>query len=169
MSFVGIKLALVVGICGGVPFQFGNNQQTEMILGDVVISNSVIEYDFGAQYPVGFNRKSDVKDTLGRPNRDIRGFLAGNKQDKKAIGIEALGIRQSRHPTVFGSYQRKVSRRQTRHLVRIILPTQAPQLPRLRVHKQQLILRSSLSKGSQRGLRSPRLRWKLHSTKASPG
>ena len=76
MSFVGIKLALVVGICGGVPFQFGNNQQTEMILGDVVISNSVIEYDFGAQYPVGFNRKSDVKDTLGRPNRDIRGFLA---------------------------------------------------------------------------------------------
>lgn len=47
ISFVGIKLALVVGICGGVPFSFGNNQQTEMILGDVVISNGVIEYDFG--------------------------------------------------------------------------------------------------------------------------
>lgn len=76
MSFVGIKLALVVGVCGGVPFASKNNQQTEMILGDVVISNGVIEYDFGAQYPDGFNRKSDVKDTLGRPNRDIRGFLA---------------------------------------------------------------------------------------------
>jgi nucleoside phosphorylase len=76
MSFVGIKLALVVGICGGVPFQFGNNQQTEMILGDVFISNGVLEYDFSAQYPDGFNRKSDVKDTLGRPNRDIRGSLA---------------------------------------------------------------------------------------------
>lgn len=75
MSFEGIKLALVVGICGGVPFSFGNNQQTETILGDVVISNGVVEYDFGAQYPDGFNRKSDVKDTLGRPNRDIRGFL----------------------------------------------------------------------------------------------
>ncbi|KAF3398756.1 hypothetical protein DPV78_006354 [Talaromyces pinophilus] len=76
MSFLGIKLAPVVGICGGVPFQFGNNQQTEMILGDVFISNGVLEYDFGAQYPDCFNRKSDVKDTLGRPNRDIRGFLA---------------------------------------------------------------------------------------------
>lgn len=76
MSFVGIKLALVVGICGGVAISVKNNQQTEIILCDVVISNGVIEYDFSAQYPDRFNRKSDVKDALCRPNRDIRGFLA---------------------------------------------------------------------------------------------
>lgn len=51
-----IKLALVVGICGGIPFPFGNSQQTEMVLGDVVISNGVIEYDFGAQWMVSIGR-----------------------------------------------------------------------------------------------------------------
>ena len=57
MSFVGIKLALVVGTYGGVPFSFGNNQRTEIILGDVVISNGVFEYDFCTQYQHGFNRE----------------------------------------------------------------------------------------------------------------
>lgn len=65
VSFVGVNLALVVGICGGIPFP---SEQTEIILGDVIISGSVVEYDFGRQYPDGFQQKSSVKDTLGRPN-----------------------------------------------------------------------------------------------------
>jgi nucleoside phosphorylase len=76
VSYTGIKLALVVGICGGVPFPQRN---TTIFLGDVIISDSVIEYDFGRQYPHGFRRKSDLKDTLGRPTREIRTFLAGLK------------------------------------------------------------------------------------------
>lgn len=76
VSYTGIKLALVVGICGGVPFP---SRSTPIVLGDVIISDSVIEYDFGRQYPDGFRRKSDLKDTLGRPNREIRTFLAGLK------------------------------------------------------------------------------------------
>lgn len=51
VSFVKVKLAILVGICGGVPFP---SQQTELILGDVIISDSVLEYDFGRQYPDGF-------------------------------------------------------------------------------------------------------------------
>ncbi|KKA24369.1 hypothetical protein T310_1554, partial [Rasamsonia emersonii CBS 393.64] len=76
VSFIGINLALVVGICGGVPFP---SENIEIILGDVIISDSVIEYDFGRQYPDGFQRKSGIKETLGRPNRDIRTFLSGLK------------------------------------------------------------------------------------------
>jgi nucleoside phosphorylase len=72
VSYPGIKLALVVGICGGAPLEY-----QEIFLGDVIISDSVIEYDFGRQYPGGFQRKSRVKDTLARPYQEIRALLQG--------------------------------------------------------------------------------------------
>ncbi|OJI82984.1 hypothetical protein ASPTUDRAFT_123282 [Aspergillus tubingensis CBS 134.48] len=71
-SYTSIQLALVVGICGGAP-RIGKDQ--EIFLGDIVISDSAIEYDFGRQYPSGFQRKTGIKDTLGRPNREIRTLL----------------------------------------------------------------------------------------------
>lgn len=72
VSFTGIKLALLVGICGGVPYA---SDRTEIILGDIIIGDSVIEYDFGRQYPDGFERKKVVMETPGSPNREIRSFL----------------------------------------------------------------------------------------------
>ncbi|RAK80124.1 Pfs, NB-ARC and TPR domain protein [Aspergillus fijiensis CBS 313.89] len=74
VSYTGIELALVVGTCGGAP---SPPKYQEIFLGDVIISDSVIEYDFGRQYPGGFQRKSDVKETLGRPGREIRALLNG--------------------------------------------------------------------------------------------
>src|ERR1700689_4395070 len=44
-SFQGIQLALVVGICGGVPF--GNQLREDILLGDVVISKGLVQYDLG--------------------------------------------------------------------------------------------------------------------------
>lgn len=79
ISYERIRLALVVGVCGGVPFP---SDAMEIVLGDVLISDSVVEYDFGKQYPDGFQRKTNVKDTLGRPNREIRSFLNGLKTRK---------------------------------------------------------------------------------------
>jgi nucleoside phosphorylase len=76
VSFPRISLTLLVGICGGVPFP---SQQTEIILGDVVISDRVVEYDFGRQYPDRFQRKGVVKETLSGPNRDMRSFLSALK------------------------------------------------------------------------------------------
>jgi hypothetical protein len=76
VSYTGIKLALVVGIYRGVPFP---HRSTAIVLGDVIIGDSVIKYDFGRQYPDRFRRKSDLKDTLKRPTREIRTFLAGLK------------------------------------------------------------------------------------------
>ncbi|KAL9569049.1 hypothetical protein ACKAV7_006916 [Fusarium commune] len=72
-SFPGIKLALVVGICGVVPF---GPPKVEIVLGDVIISNGVIQYDFGRQLPDRFVRKDTLSDVPGRPNLEIRGVFA---------------------------------------------------------------------------------------------
>lgn len=72
-SFRRIQLALVVGICGVVPKHPKTEQ--EIILGDVVISTAVVQYDLGRQYPGGFQMKNKVEDSLGRANPEIRAFL----------------------------------------------------------------------------------------------
>ncbi|KLJ10556.1 hypothetical protein EMPG_14063 [Blastomyces silverae] len=59
LSYTGIQLALVVGICGGAPYPFGD---TQIFLGDVIISDTVFEYDFGRPYP-DFHRKPEVEET----------------------------------------------------------------------------------------------------------
>lgn len=71
-SFPNIKLALVVGICGIVPF---SPTKDEIILGDVIISNGVIQYDFGRQLPERLVRKDTLLDVPGRPSLEIRGIL----------------------------------------------------------------------------------------------
>jgi nucleoside phosphorylase len=73
-SFDNVKLALVVGICGGVPY--GPQHDEEIFLGDVIISQSLIQYDFGRQYPNAFERKNTLEDSLGRPPLEIRSILA---------------------------------------------------------------------------------------------
>ncbi|KAJ5379122.1 hypothetical protein N7509_012241 [Penicillium cosmopolitanum] len=60
ISYPGIKIALVVGICGGAP---SPSKDQEVFLGDVIISDSVIEYDFGRQYPGEFQRTTGIKDS----------------------------------------------------------------------------------------------------------
>ncbi|RKK75501.1 hypothetical protein BFJ71_g17107 [Fusarium oxysporum] len=72
-SFRGIKLALVVGVCGVVPFKLNKD---EIVLGDVVVSDGIVQYDFGQQLPGHFARKDTLLDSLGRPNQEIRGVLA---------------------------------------------------------------------------------------------
>lgn len=72
-SFPSIKLALVVGVCGVIPF---GPRGEEIILGDVVISKGVIQYDLGRQLPGGLIRKDTMLDSLGRPNLEIRAVLA---------------------------------------------------------------------------------------------
>ncbi|KAF4447039.1 hypothetical protein FALBO_16995, partial [Fusarium albosuccineum] len=71
-SFPNIKLALVVGVCGVVPF---GPDDKEIILGDVVVSDGVIQYDFGRRLPTGFSIKDGPLDSLGRLSPEIRGVL----------------------------------------------------------------------------------------------
>lgn len=71
-SFPNISLALVVGICGGMPY---DAQGEEIILGDVIVSEALVRYDFGRQYPQGFEGKSGIHDILGPPSEKILGLL----------------------------------------------------------------------------------------------
>ncbi|OHW96068.1 phosphorylase superfamily protein [Colletotrichum incanum] len=72
-TYTGIELAILTGICGGVPTPGANN---ELLLGDVIISKSIVQYDLGRQYHNGFAKKDTVEDILGRPNREIRSLVA---------------------------------------------------------------------------------------------
>jgi nucleoside phosphorylase len=72
-SFGGIRLGLVIGICGGVPG--GVQDGKEMLLGDVVISTGVVQFDYGRQYSNKVVWKNTLEDNLGRPNVEIRAFL----------------------------------------------------------------------------------------------
>jgi nucleoside phosphorylase len=75
VSFPGIQLALMVGICGGIPF--GGQMSKEIHLGDVVISEGLVQYDLGKQFPNNrFVRKDTPRDNLPRPRPEIRAALA---------------------------------------------------------------------------------------------
>jgi nucleoside phosphorylase/tetratricopeptide (TPR) repeat protein len=71
-SYPNVRVTLLVGICGGVP----KSGDGEILLGDVVISRSLVQYDFGREYPDGFRRKNSAKDNLTGPNHEIQGILA---------------------------------------------------------------------------------------------
>ena len=72
-SYACLRLALLVGICGGVP---RTRSGDEILLGDVIISRIVVQHDFGRQYPDRFVRKETLDDNLAKPNKDIRSLLA---------------------------------------------------------------------------------------------
>lgn len=61
------NLAVVLGVCSAVPF--GPNG-SEIVLGDVIVSDCVIEYDCGLQLPDHFIRKSVLLDAWGCTNTD---------------------------------------------------------------------------------------------------
>jgi len=107
-SFEGIRLALVVGICGGVPH--GTDDEEEILLGDVIISDGLIEYDFGRKLPNKFIRKDTLQDSLARPNTEIRALLAKLKGNRGRMRLrdnashhlmdleQNLGVEKARYP-----------------------------------------------------------------------
>ncbi|KAK3335952.1 nucleoside phosphorylase domain-containing protein [Cercophora scortea] len=66
LSFPEIRLALIVGICGGVPFM---KQDKEILLGDVAISDDGL-------VPNQFLRKDSILDSPGKPGAEITAFLS---------------------------------------------------------------------------------------------
>lgn len=74
-SFQRIKLAMMVGICAGAPF--GPTRGKEVLLGDVVISEGLVQYDFGRRFPNNkFVRKDTPRGTLPSPNSELLAVLA---------------------------------------------------------------------------------------------
>ncbi|KAI8670400.1 CCHC-type domain-containing protein [Fusarium keratoplasticum] len=89
-SYTGLKLAILVGICGGVP-RIAN---FDAFLGDTVVSKTIIQYDYGRQYPGYFAVKNTVEDSLGRANKDIRSLLVVFETE---LMRERLQIEASKH------------------------------------------------------------------------
>lgn len=77
VSFPHVKLAIVVGICGVIPFTpRPRDAHHEIILGDVIVSQSDVQYDLGRQYPGSFEYKDTNEEALGKPNVEIRSLLS---------------------------------------------------------------------------------------------
>lgn len=72
-SFPNIRLAVIVGVCGAVPV---GPHDSEIVLGDVIISDGIVQYDLGRQLPERFVRKDTLLESLGRPTSEIRALLA---------------------------------------------------------------------------------------------
>lgn len=73
-SYPNIEIVLVLGICGGVP---KSPSGQPIFLGDVIIGDAVVPYDYGKQYPDGFRQTGDVKDILGGLSHALRTLLTG--------------------------------------------------------------------------------------------
>lgn len=89
-SYSSLKVAFLVGVCGGVPF-IGSQ---EALLGDVVIGEAIVQYGFGRQYPGDFVPKGTVDATQNMPNKDIRTLLAYYKSE---MGMEDLRKSTAKH------------------------------------------------------------------------
>jgi nucleoside phosphorylase len=123
-SFPNIKLALIVGVCGAVPFRSGDSETAETVLGDVIVSDSVVQYDFGRRLPEQFVPKDTLLDALGRPNTEIRSLLAklkglrGRKmlQSKMAGYMEVLRSEPELAATYPGAAQDRLFETTYRHV-----------------------------------------------------
>nr|XP_036579199.1 Nephrocystin-3-like protein 3 [Colletotrichum truncatum]KAF6786685.1 Nephrocystin-3-like protein 3 [Colletotrichum truncatum] len=78
LNFGALKLALLCGVCGGVPRP---TSDAEIVLGDIIISESIVQYDFGRQYSSQFVQKNKINDVFGRPKKEIRSLLSYLKTD----------------------------------------------------------------------------------------
>ena len=71
-SYNSIRLAVLVGICGGV----SRIDDSDVFLGDVIVSRLITQYDYGRHYPGHFSVKDTLEDSLARAKKDIRALLA---------------------------------------------------------------------------------------------
>lgn len=85
-SYPDIKVYLLVGICAGVPFRGRDRtQETETILGDVIIGDSIVQTDYGKQNSEEYQRRTDRREVLGNPPLDIRNMLSHLKSEPEPL------------------------------------------------------------------------------------
>ena len=88
MSFRGIDTVFLVGICGGTPKSKGP-AGTDIFLGDVIISDDVMPYDYGKQYVSGFKNKLSLGYRSGNFYQTIRGLLTLLSTTQKQAILES--------------------------------------------------------------------------------
>jgi nucleoside phosphorylase len=93
-SYTRISLALLIGVCGGIPRYKRDDGGTEILLGDVIVGTKIYEFDFGREYPDGILPKNTEDDQLGKPNKNISNLLEALQTD---IGSKALRQKTHKH------------------------------------------------------------------------
>lgn len=99
LSYPRVQLALLVGICGGVS---KTSDGIEILLGDVVVSQQLVQYDFGRRYPDRFRPKSTLAKDHAQSS-SIRRFLATMQTDRYCTllakkTLQLLMATQERYP-----------------------------------------------------------------------
>ncbi|KAI5461008.1 hypothetical protein BGZ63DRAFT_405443 [Mariannaea sp. PMI_226] len=64
-SYTSSRLAIPVGICGGIP----RMAEMDEFVGDVIMSRIIIQYNYGRQYPGHLAIKNVIEDSLDRVNK----------------------------------------------------------------------------------------------------
>jgi nucleoside phosphorylase len=90
-SYTRISLALLIGVCGGIPRYKRDEEDIEILLGDVIVGTKVVEFDFGREYPDGIISKNNEGDQPGKPNKNISNLLETLQTD--------LGLKTFRQKT----------------------------------------------------------------------
>ncbi|KAM0458279.1 hypothetical protein ACHAO4_003007 [Trichoderma viride] len=101
LSYPKLEMLLLTGTCAGVP---STVKDQELLLGDVVISKSLVQYDNGKQYDGAFEIRKGIEDSLGRPTKRIRSLVAmlevkqwrGQLESRAACFLEQLQAQASR-------------------------------------------------------------------------
>jgi nucleoside phosphorylase len=77
-KFKNVQLVLLVGICGAVPVPQSpqdKSNETEILLGDVIISDEVVRYLWrGRMMPEGFETRNTLLDRTGQPSERVLGL-----------------------------------------------------------------------------------------------
>ncbi|KAK5049114.1 hypothetical protein LTR84_005537 [Exophiala bonariae] len=102
-SFTRIKLALVVGICGAAPI---SSVGEEIILGDIILSEALIQYDFGRQYPTTFQTKHTLDDQPGRAPLEVRALLNRLRTDRGRQRLQKKVVQYLSDPKLPVKYTR---------------------------------------------------------------
>lgn len=75
MSYTRISLALVIEVCDGIPRYKRDKQNRDILLGDVIVSTKIVEFDYESEYPDRIMTKNTEEDQPGKPNNNISSLL----------------------------------------------------------------------------------------------
>ncbi|KAF3385701.1 hypothetical protein DPV78_012453 [Talaromyces pinophilus] len=78
MSFTQIKVAFLVGVCGVAP---QTSDGSEILLGDVIVGDQVIAYDFGKRYPNEMKLKSNLSFKTTEKSQSVCRFVRTMQTD----------------------------------------------------------------------------------------
>ncbi len=87
-SYTKVRFVFLVGICVGVPSRPGQAGNREILLGDVVISSAIVEFDFGRRYHGRFAVKEGREARLRSPPQDVNNLLGFLRTDRGRARIQ---------------------------------------------------------------------------------